>query len=179
MTDLKAKWTGWDLGDRLMVAGGLGMAVLSFFPWFSATMGDTGYKELAGALGAKTTHSEAGIGTWHGWVALICGALCVLWVMAPALFLTLDASKRKLVPLLAPSVGLVLGPVAFFARVDSSSGLVESGTNFLDVACSGWWHCGRRRRHEKEGSRLICFQCCLSMVIGYRSGHDAPAFRIQ
>ncbi len=132
MEQLKKLWNGLDLQDRMLVVGGAVMAVFAFFPWFTARINTAGMPGLANNVidfGAQT-HSTSGVGVWHGWMAVIFGAAAVLTLLAPQLFAAVQQPLRGFLPLITSALGFILGPLAFFSRSASSSGMIEAGTTF-------------------------------------------------
>ncbi len=130
MEQLKKLWNEFDLQDRMLVVGGAVMAVFAFFPWFTAKINTGSASGLANNVidfGAQT-HSMSGVGVWHGWMAVIFGAATVATLLAPQMFASVKQPLRGFLPLISSALGFILGPLAFFSRSESSSGIVEAGT---------------------------------------------------
>ncbi len=132
MEQLKKLWNEFDLQDRMLAVGGAVMAVFAFFPWFTARINTAAMPGMANNVidfGAQT-HSTSGVGCWHGWMAVIFGTAAVLTLLAPQLFANVKQPLRGFLPLISSALGFILGPLAFFSRTESSSGMVEAGTTF-------------------------------------------------
>ncbi len=123
-----------DLNRQITAVGSFVLAVLSLLSWFKSSM------KLGDAV--ENVGSVAGVDTWNGWMALIFAGVTLVWMFMPALKAAvapkLPPALNEWIPVMLPALALLLGPVIFWFRVETSDVEVMGAKVVRDTTLFFW-----------------------------------------